>query len=257
MPLPRCLYKYKSLSSDKNVAHAKDILVNNRLYFAAAESFNDPFEGRVTFSFSKSPVEKFDFLRDHLGVETHALSVSHASNWARRVLENNVEHTESQIRDFLCDAFRRKAGLCTLSEKKDDILMWSHYADSHKGICIEFEPRTSAQIEWFENAVPVRYQSNFPANDFYKRSATEADAIAAMATKSVQWAYEKEWRLLRGEPGPYALPQGVISGVVLGYAISDEHRKLVNEWATLCSPPPSVYAATIKPDAYALDIVLV
>ena len=139
----------------------------------------------------------------------------------------------------------------------DDILMWAHYADGHKGICIELTPRTPTQIEQFQKAVQVVYQSDFPFIDFYEERLSHKSAVAATATKSDRWAYEKEWRLNYATGGLHDLPEGVISGVIMGCAISDGHRKLVNEWATHCSPPASVYAATIKPDAYALDIVLV
>jgi hypothetical protein len=30
-------------------------------------------------------------------------------------------------------------GIYCVSTNYDDVLMWSHYADSHKGICLEFD----------------------------------------------------------------------------------------------------------------------
>lgn len=42
-----------------------------------------------------------------------------------------VEQKVKELRDSLL--------LCCYGKKNDSILMWSHYADSHKGVCIEFE----------------------------------------------------------------------------------------------------------------------
>ena len=47
--------------------------------------------------------------------------------------------------------FRNNCRIACFSEKNDDILMWAHYADSNKGICIKFE----VEDKYF---VKVKYQ---------------------------------------------------------------------------------------------------
>lgn len=254
MPLPQCLYKYRSLSTEQDVRRAKDIFVNNRMCFAPATSFNDPSEGQVKISFSGSETEKLNHLKGFAS-QTHGLDVCAASDWARRVLENDVTIPEAHIHEDLRRAFREKASFCSLSEEKDQILMWAHYADANKGICIELQPRTASQIKWFEDAAPVKYQCNFPVINYYETTPSLENAMAALATKSIEWAYEKEWRLLRPKPGPCVLPKGIISGVIMGCAISDEHRILVHEWADSYSPPAVVYQARTRPGQFTLEIV--
>jgi len=256
MPLPECFYKYRSLSTSENVERVEDILVNNRLYFAPLKSFNDPFEGRVRISYNAAPTQKLNSLRNY-AIQTHGLSDLDASDWASRAIEGHIEIPEALSSLTLRNGFRENGGFCTLSERNDDILMWAHYADGHKGICIELKPRTATHIKIFQSGVPVVYQSDFPVIDFYEDPPSHQSAIAATATKSDHWAYEKEWRLLCATAGIHNLPEGVISGVIMGCAISDEHRTLVTEWAARCSPPVLVYSASTKPREYALDIVLV
>lgn len=41
------LYKYRSLSTDKQLKYALDILTNNRLYASSLEDLNDPMEGFI------------------------------------------------------------------------------------------------------------------------------------------------------------------------------------------------------------------
>ncbi len=252
---PQHLYKYRSLASDEDILRARDIIVNNRICFAAPSSFNDPFEGQVTISFGAPLNQKFNFLTNY--ALDHGLQGSQANNWATRVLENSIAEPEAHIHDDLRDAFRNRAGICTLSEINDDILMWAHYSDSHKGISIEFTPVTSVHLKWFENAVPVTYQKEFPAVQYYEscERPTEKDALTAMATKSNHWCYEKEWRLLRPKPGCYELPGGVISAVITGCAVSKEHTRLVHEWVALSRSMIDIYSTSITPGKYTLEIV--
>lgn len=37
------------------------------------------------------------------------------------------------------DEFRSQLCVCCFSKNMNEILMWSHYADNHKGLCLEFE----------------------------------------------------------------------------------------------------------------------
>ena len=53
-------------------------------------------------------------------------------------------------------AVDRRFGVCALGERADSILMWSHYADEHAGICIEFD--TEAHAAAFPGLSPVRVQ---------------------------------------------------------------------------------------------------
>src|SRR5258707_13661808 len=153
MPLPQYLYKYRSLSSIEHLQRSKNILVNNRIYFAPASSFNDPFEGQVPISFNGSATKKLNKLRS-IAIKRGPNGVD-GNRWAIRALESDIATPEAHIHEDLRKVFREEASFCTLSEKHDDKLMWAHYADGHKGICIEFKPRTSAQIKWFEHATPI------------------------------------------------------------------------------------------------------
>ena len=35
------------------------------------------------------------------------------------------------------DRLRENTWICSLSKIKDSLLMWSHYANNHKGVCVE------------------------------------------------------------------------------------------------------------------------
>ncbi len=42
----------------------------------------------------------------------------------------------------------KKFGVYCLSEKKDDILMWSHYSNGHKRLCIEYDASHEGTLFW-------------------------------------------------------------------------------------------------------------
>ena len=50
------------------------------------------------------------------------------------VIEGSVNGIVKQINEN-----RYGRGVCCLSEKHDDVLMWSHYSNGHKGFCLKFE----------------------------------------------------------------------------------------------------------------------
>ena len=73
--------------------------------------------------------------------------------------------------------------------------MYSHYADSHQGICLEF----NLEEDNIFNPEEVRYVKDFPHLEFgLSHEITHALAVALISTKSIDWAYEKEYRSLRG-----------------------------------------------------------
>ena len=103
------------------------------------------------------------------------------------------------------EKMRSKARISCFSTKKDSILMWSHYADSHRGVCFEFEENR----EYFKK---VNYSTKKPflnlsgaiarllAYDFIGEKITYQDKefanimLDSLFTKSMEWSYENEVR---------------------------------------------------------------
>lgn len=80
-------------------------------------------------------------------------------------------------------------GICCFSRIHDSILMWSHYANNHKGFCIEFYSNKSHKGI---NPLDVNYTESFVKANFYKE---QQKAIFHMVfTKAKQWEYEQELR---------------------------------------------------------------
>ena len=144
-----------------------------------------------------------------------------------------------------------QVGVLCLSEVHDDILMWSHYADCHRGICLIYE----TNYEFFANAFPVRYQQERPRINPTSQS-TEQMLDNAIFTKSWAWAYEKEWRILhyRQGVGERLLPPTALKAIVLGVALSGADRRLVEAWAKASQAKPKVLRALLSPSEFSIHV---
>ena len=75
--------------------------------------------------------------------------------------------------------------------------MWSHYADGHKGFCIEYDFKDLKNIN---NLLPVAYSTDrpsIPLESIYNCSKDMSTEVAkalliALLTKDNIWEYENE-----------------------------------------------------------------
>jgi hypothetical protein len=75
-----------------------------------------------------------------------------------------------------------------LTANPRSILMWTHYADNHRGICLEYGCGKSE----FGIAVKVVYTDEYPL----WRPHQLGEILDILITKSNVWAYEEEYRLV-------------------------------------------------------------
>ncbi|HEX6901987.1 MAG TPA: DUF2971 domain-containing protein [Thermoanaerobaculia bacterium] len=149
-------------------------------------------------------------------------------------------------------------GLYCLSETFDNILMWSHYADNHQGFCLEFSSR-EPQSSPFPVSWRITYQKDRPIVDTtvtVDDINTDLIVRRGLLTKSLDWAYEKEWRALETKgTGPRVLPEGLITAVILGAKMKAEDREQLLSWARQHPTPLEVREARLSRSQFCLDIV--
>lgn len=85
-----------------------------------------------------------------------------------------------------------RIGIVSFSTSWEEPLLWSHYAEGHKGICLEFEvpEKDVAKIRYVKERTSIRIDldSGLPAH--------KAKIDDMPKTKHENWSYEKEVRLL-------------------------------------------------------------
>ena len=245
------LFRYSSMASSEAKAHTLDILTNLRLYASHPTQFNDPFECAAQISFDAPLGIKNTLAAESLMKEnptmTRAEAESRAPQRWQAVEKTHLSHLHSWLLN--------NARMLSFSTVNDDILMWSHYAGRHNGICIEFRCTADKPVvDFFAKAQPVRYQEALPRINFYTTPPLEK-AEALILTKAEHWSYEREWRIILPHSSEYiSLPPGIISAVYLGSRISVENRSEILQ--SLSSIPYKdkicLFQAHNRPDAYGL-----
>jgi len=241
---PRVLYKYRSLSYPERI---EPIFVQNTLYFPKSSEVNDPFDCKVPY------LDHFEatFFRE-------VLDAKRASGVSLSALEEEVlSGDEGKVRALVEEwaSNLQNAVFLSLSETRDDLIMWSHYADSHKGICLEFS------LDYWPGAkisvLPVTYSSSRMKLSL-TREAWSMGGIAAviLLSKFEGWQYEKEWRFV--DPwsfGNREFPPDCLTGVIFGCNIDEADERRVREWIGAGKCRPNFYRTKLKGLEFGLEIV--
>lgn len=95
----------------------------------------------------------------------------------------------------------RDLGVISLTETRDNLLMWSHYADQHQGMVIEYDlhhPFFTDLDGKTERLARVLYRKQ-RSRDLYSDSSNSGlvDLYGILFEKSDEWIYEKEHRVSR------------------------------------------------------------
>jgi hypothetical protein len=134
--------------------------------------------------------------------------------------------------------------------------MWSHYADYHRGICIEF--KTTGGKPFGCDILNIEYDDKYPKYSVYDDMNLEL-VRKYICTKSLDWGYEEEWRIFYRETGCQSfLPENEeISGVILGARISKRNKELVLKCLSENNCKAKLYEAHECKDRFGLDIILI
>lgn len=85
-------------------------------------------------------------------------------------------------------------GIICLSEKPESTCLWSHYTNKHTGIALGFDLKTDG-----DSIFKIKYLKERPTLDISKDlidSKTKEQIIECLITKSVDWTYEAEYRVI-------------------------------------------------------------
>jgi hypothetical protein len=209
------------------------IFRDERLWASKPGSFNDPFDCDVEVTRGIAEVDVMDAV--------YALHGRNRDEWPREVARfietifdkngtftpKERERVDKEIQAVIDD--NKNSGVVCLSEVSDAILMWSHYAKHHTGICIEFERKPDSLLGDAEICSPVQYSSKYPAVDLGRMLLSrDGQTLNLMLRhKADCWAYEKEWRLITNSGDKQCHLPGPISKVIFGVRVPDDFRAKV------------------------------
>ena len=210
--IPEVLYKY--YPSEKSWEY----LFNKwTIRFTPLSEFNDPFEGKPTTNLIFDSIDSamYFFRKSAPKIAAHKLLCVDDSfmNFLYSIYKyycgiNLIDDgSEKKLREKLFSAATKLNGAFCMTENVDNILMWSHYADSHKGFIIGFY--TNEVLNVIRRKAPYADMPIYYSEDRPILSMEDAIddgnpltywkvAQDSFFTKSTIWEYEAEWRILIG-----------------------------------------------------------
>ncbi len=255
--LNRFLYKYKAInpSSNKSIDHVRDILVRSRLWLSSPVDFNDPFDMSariVANATGRERRERYNSLLKEQGIK-YKKREQIVSNLAMKPIAEIEKELEATYRNNL-----EEIGVFSFAGTPRSILMWSHYARDHTGICFQFE--AARDFSTLSRALQVEYSSEYPEINWVNRFPDSLGKV--MLRKHEGWSYEREQRIVRvGDAHKYLEfdPRALV-GIILGCRITTDSRgaiaELLEERRRANMPPIRQYFALQHKSRYKLSVMV-
>ncbi|EKO3466506.1 DUF2971 domain-containing protein [Vibrio fluvialis] len=131
------------------------------------------------------------------GVLNDPFELSPAQDFVDKVLREGLgEDFFEQAEQFATDGNFNEVGVISFTENYNNLLMWSHYAHEHKGIVVEFDYE---KLDYFFNyrlSTRDTIERVLYNRERFSPLQTEVCVKDLLLTKSDDWIYEKEHRIL-------------------------------------------------------------
>ena len=139
---------------------------------------------------------------------------------------------------------KEKIGVCSFTTRRDNKPMWSLYADTYKGYCVEYEVPLSNDI--LSELYPVIYSREFDNNilkmifkfsletiiRFVSNGQIQTDMgcfSRLICTKDPDWEHQDEWRIIGNANSKVSSLK--IKSVYLGFNVEESNEKKMLELA--------------------------
>lgn len=284
-------FKYASFQTAMRVIGSKSFL------WSSPTKFNDPFDHQAGFvlnfssdEFAKlltASIERIIFsdvtpmarpvslfaaltlkmrsIRDKLPREKILKELHESSSESAAILHESIGQLNADLQEQLCHS-----RVFCVSERYDNVVMWSHYADKHQGVV--FKLRCIDEIDnTLLAARKVSYTDAFlafPSADQYVKHLTGEQPIDfapliwnIVYTKHLDWSYEREWRvhipLLHEPPGDgyatYPEDPRVFEAIYLGCQMEDKEVAAIVEYIRRYLPATKIFRGRKSTAAFVLS----
>jgi hypothetical protein len=219
---PKYLYKYQPVNY-----HTLENLKAQKIFFSSPLNFNDPYDCALIPNITEPTEEEIEEVREYfLSHNVPEELKDQFKKYNKQYFKNILIESATNIIKEAAKDFMDKRGVTCFSEKNDDLLMWSHYADKYKGICLEF----STDYSPFDKIHKVIYDKQIPSikiSDILLRK--DNGLIEKLyCLKSIFWEYEQEWRGIHADKNiKYGYPTECLTGVYFGSDISREYLEII------------------------------
>ena len=257
--LPPVLYKFRTFGK-----YTTDLVQNGSIYFAPASSFNDPLDCHFVIDIEHLATMSEMTLKRHVFQEMGRIRENLTRKEKRALAPDALKRIKKQIRDPksalpVIKESQNKYGIFCASgavkgiESWQSLPMWAHYAVGHEGVCIGLSTEAIGRFQeerlrreellMFDK---VKYSDSVPSVTLLMGESNDADEIAAtFFTKSKQWRYEEEYRLIYWDHPSQAVSLGpdAVVEVIFGAKSSEADRQALCTALRETNPSAKVYRA--------------
>lgn len=243
-----------------------DVIENGRIRFTQAAALNDPFEMYPCFNlFNESLKEHF---RNLLKREPERFNVREAVLGEFMLPKMVSAHTLKFQRDL-----GNRYPMLSLTKKRNNLLMWSHYAYAYRGFVIGFD----SDSPFFHKEKPRRMSPLFEVKYSNKRLVlprfeeckTEEIHEQILLIKSEHWSYEEELRMfakpnaadvvLKGNDGLpiylFKFPPECIREIIFGRLMKRRLMRKISDIAKRLYPNAELFEARLNETSFDLDVI--
>ena len=183
---PAFLYKYYGDKPEKI-----DSVKEQKMWYSAPCNFNDVFDCEISIDETGIFNSALQMVPDKRGVRPG----SQMWHQLKQTINKEIRSLRSTF-----EYMKTTTGISCLSESYDSLLMWAHYANNHRGICVEYDiMEINNQLHF--TPVPIIYSNERVCFNNLNTDTAGNDAFAfflrSITSKSEEWSYEREWRIIR------------------------------------------------------------
>ncbi|MGP8329362.1 MAG: DUF2971 domain-containing protein [Methanosarcinaceae archaeon] len=238
----KLFYKHQRIENDDS-NYTIENLSKYQLYFNDPTKFNDFFDCKIHYVYRGKEEDWADLLKregyDSTQIKKHIkLRIDDEiieKEGDLLILYPTNENYRAKNEPFLHGDIHKKnlPQVCCFTETDDNILMWSHYADNHQGICLRFRSNQAADRHFLtlnSTVSPffkVEYKDDFPPEvNMFDNNRHQAIS-KFLVTKYSDWGYEKEYRMLlfedKLEKGTIKYKKEDLEGIIFGLKIEPKN----------------------------------
>lgn len=225
------LYKFRDWKNEKH----RRILQENQLYLSPPSLFNDPFDCRIFPQFIDLTNREVEMYANMLIIENN-LDLGEKKFIIEKITKNPQSH-QFDFEEIAIKNHDMCSGIISLTGIWSNTLMWSHYANNHKGFCIGFDEEKLIKEYNFTACGFVEYPEDRKHPKISPITDGDLESFkTAIYNKSIDWKYENEYRLTKIMPNGFTVSDRVVSfsddcirGITLGLNIDINSEREILE----------------------------
>jgi len=202
----------KLLKYSKINHHLIKNLLNKEIYFNSIANFDDPSDSQFSLV-SRGKKKDLDvvakrcekYIKKNYSLQDPLNNQIYTVDRLEQTLQRDYELNILELFNLGEAIVRKEIGVCCFSKGKINPVMFSQYADEHRGVCLEFEVAEKYQSFFKEiiyevkpKAFSIQETINYLLDKEGQIKLHSDSNLDLLCYKHRSWKYQNEYRLFRG-----------------------------------------------------------